>query len=298
MDVGNFTKAVIAAVMMIVIVTVVVIPVIQDAGSTEMHGHNVPSEYATTTIPAGVYAATETGYTIDGGAAHALNDREWIIQSDTVVIAKRNASSFTIRDWTNSLNTTVTSFTVAGSNYSYTSGGTTTTHALGSNAIARSLTATETGIYDDSFRVNKDATIRMFVQTQNMTIGEGSAAANLILEGTADNLSIVKGMVATDPVSYSVTGTAAINDGYYGSPNDAVYEVASNPRIDLTLTIDGQEYTTYTVNSWMAVEPVAPIDYIELSPHDDAINGMIGIVPLLMIVGIVIMLVAAAVLRR
>lgn len=298
MDAGDFTKIVIAAVMMIVIVMVVVIPVIQDAGSTEMTGRNVPSEYATTAIPAGTYAATEAGYTIDGGAAHTLADREWVIQSDTVVIAKRNSSSFTVRDWTNSLNATVSSFTIAGSNYSYTSGGNTITHALGSNAITRSLTATDTGIYDDSFRVNKDDTIRMFVQTQNITIGSETYAANLILEGTADNLTIVKGMVATDPVNYNVTGTATLNDGYYGSPNDAVFEVASNPRVDLTLTIGGQQYNTYTVNSWMAVEPVAPIEYTELSPHDDAINGMIGIVPLLMIVGVVMMLVTAAVLRR
>ena len=298
MNAGDFTKIVIAAVMMIVIVMVVVIPVIQDAGSTEMTGHNVPSEYATAAIPAGVYAATETGYTIDGGAAHTLADREWVIQSDTVVIAKRNSSSFTVRDWTNSLNATVSSFTIAGSNYSYSSGGNTITHALGSNAITRSLTATDTGIYDDSFRVNKDDTIRMFVQTQNITISGSSYAANLILEGTADNLTIVKGMIATDPVNYNVTGTATLNDGYYGSPNDAVFEVASNPRIDMTLTIGGQQYDTYTVNSWMAVEPVAPIEYTELSPHDDAINGMIGIVPLLMIVGVVMMLVTAAVLRR
>lgn len=298
MDAGDFTKIIIAAVMMIVIVMVVVIPVIQDAGSTEMVGHNTPSEYATATIPAGVYAATEAGYTIDGGADHTLADREWVIQSDTVVIAKRNSSSFTVRDWTNSLNATVSSFTIAGSNYSYTSGGNTITHALGSNAITRSLTATDTGIYDDSFRVNKDDTIRMFVQTQNITIGGETYAANLILEGTADNLTIVKGMVATDPVNYNVTGTATLNDGYYGSPNDAVFEVASNPRVDLTLTIGGNEYSTYTVNSWMAVEPVAPIEYTELSPHDDAINGMIGIVPLLMIVGVVMMLVTAAVLRR
>lgn len=299
MEVGDFVKVIIAAVMMIVVVTVIVIPVLQDNEVQEMTGHNTATQYATDQIPAGVYVATAGGYTIDGGSERTLADRAWIIMSDSVIIQKRNDSSLYVRDFTEHIAATVTDVTIGNGTYSYTQGGSTISHTLGTNAITRTTTPTDMGIYADSFRVDKDQPIRMYIQTQNVEIStDVRVPVSLLVEGTADNLIVKHVIVHSQPETWNATATAAIHEGWIGSPNDEVWAISADPRVDVTLTIDGTTINTFTANYWTAVTPVAPTAYTEIAENESAINAMLGIVPLLMIVGVIIMVVTAAVIRR
>lgn len=300
MEMGNFIKVVVAAVMMIVIVTVVVVPVLQDAGYEQL-GDNTETGKVTTTVASGSYAPSATGFTIDGTEAATADDKDWILISDTCAIFRWSSSAVLIMDCESTgqavQSNKVTIDGDAGT-WSCIYSGTTYSGNIGANPIVRSATG-DMGFFDNqAFYLNQSQQIKATVVTSSFTVGETIYnTARFIISGTADSLQVdgVCAVTSNGTVFLDAsTATATISSGL-SEPNDTVFSIGANPTVSVTVTISGTEITK--TNS----EPVifsGPLTYTQVTDDGSAIKSMLDIVPLLMIVGVVIMIIAAVVLRR
>lgn len=297
MEVGTIVKAIIAAVMLIVVVTVVVIPILQDATYNQL-GNNEPSEYATTAIVSGEYTTTETGFAIDGTEIGTFADKEWVIISDTIAILRYSSTQFVVYNFGEGEGVALAKVVIdsTAGTWSGIYSGTAYTGSLGTNAMLR-YTSGDKGVYEGgSFYIDKNDKIATTFTFTSVVVGETVyQRVQVLISGTANNLSVI-GLAATasGTTTYlDTTGaTAAITTGLT-EPNAAVYGIAS-PEISVTFSIDDTSVTKTVSNPVIA----GPLTFTQITDEGGAIKGMLDIVPLLMMVGVIIMILGVAILRR
>lgn len=295
MEAGNFMKAVIASVVLIVIVMVVVIPVLQDA-SYEAIGKNNPDAYANEVPASATFTWTATGYTMNDEAI-AWDAGKVFFVSDDIAI-QRNASSFVVYNYDAPADGGPTSsVSIAAGTASYTVSSSAKTATVGTAYYIGSETGTM-GVYNSgSFDIDQADSMTGFA---NITVKNGSTTINLrgTITGTVEDLDYGGVVAMSGGSATAATGTATVemNSNSITEPNSKIYAVASKSTVNVTYVDDG---TTYTgTNDSAGMTWIAPLEFTQVTASGGAIESMIGIVPLLMIVGIIIMLVGMAVLRR
>lgn len=298
MDAGRTTTAVIIGVVMLLIVTVVVIPILGAASYTIVPGYNDPDAYVTNEIPSGEYTITSEGYSIDGGEAVPIANGQWFLMSDSLNVFKNSDTDMVLFNAGNSnLLATLADLTInstAGTWTGTTTTSTTVSGSLGANARLVTNTATDTGVYNsNSFSVNGDDTIYGYLHSKPVTISGGSCNVRAEVTGTAEELTVTKAFltgerVALDPDDVTVTiaaGSLTVDGN--------VETVSANPVLSISFDYDG---TTYTTTSLFEPYFAGPIEY---DTHvDSTIKNLIDIVPLLMVVGVIMMIISVAILRK
>lgn len=286
---------VIMGVVMILIVMVVVIPVLQD-GTYNTMSENSPTEYATNTVTSGTYAPSSTGFTIGGTEIATVDDKEWVLMSDTLTILRVSSSQFRVLDFEEDTAVQLASIAIdsdAGT-WSGTYSGTTYSGNIGANPVVRAASGT-IGVYGTTaFYMDKDDEIHTSFYTGSFVAGGTSyTSAQVLISGTPGSLT-VDGVVVTSSggSTFLTGGTATISDGLT-SPNSQVYRLSS-VTIDVTFTVSDTSVT----KSVTGVDIAAPINYTEVTDENGAIQSLLDIVPLLMVVGIFSTIIAVTVLRR
>lgn len=292
MDMGMMIKAILTAVMMIVIVTIVVIPVLQTTSETTLT--NETTEYATYDIPTGTFTPVSGGYKIDGGDVIELGDNQAAIISDSFALV-HVSTAFTIVNFATETATAVQAVTIDGTakTYSATYGGETYTGSIGNNPMMR-YTSGELGAYNaTAFKVTRGTDVYTFFQSPTSGSGEYRAFRGIIA-GPADDLKVIAGYAYGGANREFVTsGSAVISDGL--TEHGANFEIRANPTITVTVTIQGAE-KTYTSTAGQIV-PIAPLTYQEAAGGNDAISSLLDLVPLLLIIGVIVMVIAVAIFR-
>lgn len=296
MEAGNFMKAVIASVVLIAIVMVVVIPVLQEA-SYEAMGKNSPDAYANEVPAAATFTWTATGYTMnDEGITFDANKVFFV--SDDIAI-QRNAAAFLVYNFDTPADGGVTSsVSIAAGAISYTVGSAAKTATITGTAYYIGSETGTMGVYNSgSFNIDQTDSMTGFT---NLNVKNGSTTINLrgTITGTVENLDYGGVVVMSGGTASAATGTATVemNSNSITEPNSKIYAIASKSTVNVTYVDDG---TTYTgTNDSAGMTWIAPLEFTQVTASGGAIESMIGIVPLLMIVGIIIMLVGMAVLRR
>lgn len=295
-------KAIIAAVTMIVIVTVVVIPVLQSA-EYDNYGQNSGAEgRATETIISGAYTATANGYAIDGIEKATVSDGGVIFISDNILLLKKTAATMTLMNRATGGNYTIKDFTVnadAGT-YTYIATGQTDpseAFALGSNPI-RLDSSGDLGVFKPTtgFKIDQDKKMWMYSRANNVTIGSAGYGVWAWANGTADSLTVRGIALSSSGTTSFGTATAAIATDWIGEPNDTIFSIGSGWYADIVATLDGSSGDTTTSADNTVI--FAPVSFTEVTGSDEAIKSMLDSVPLLILIGAIVMVVAAIVIRR
>lgn len=304
MDAGGYVKVVIAAVTMIVIVTVIIIPVLQSAEYDNFGQNSGATGRATEDIVSGVYLVSANGYTIDGVEKATVADGEWIFISDNILLLKKSgsANTMTLMNRATGANSTIKNFTVdidAGT-YTYIATGQTDSSdaiALGSNPI-RKDSGGDLGVFNPTagFKIDQDKKMWMYSKANNVTIDSTSYGIWTWANGTADNLTVTGTALSSSGTMTFGTATATIATDWIGEPNDTIFSIGSGWYANIVASTGGQSGATTTSTDNTTI--VAPMSYTEVTASDEAIKSMIDTVPLLILIGAIVMVVTAVLMRR
>lgn len=296
MEFGKLTGAVLVGVIMIVIVMVVVIPVLGSA-SYNILGNNTPDSYANEVPETAVITWTATGYTMNDEAI-TWDVSKILLVSDSIAI-QRNVSALVVYNFDTPTDSGPTStVTISSGAFSYTTGGNAKTGTISGTAYYLGSETGTMGVYNsESFSIDQTATLTGF---NNITVRNGSDSINIrgVVTGTVDSLAYGGALTLTSGVYAATTGTAtvAMNSNSVTEPNEKIYTVASKSTLNVSYVDDG---TTYTGASDTAGATwVAPLQFTQVTASGGAIESLIGIAPLLMIVGVIIMIIGMAAFRN
>ena len=295
MDTGLFTKLAIGAVIMLLVVVSVITPIL-DGITYSTTEDNTPTGYATAAIPTGTIAVNSDGFTIDGGNTVAVSVGDWILLSDSLMIVK-NSSSLTVTDFDAQISRAFTSIELQGNTWKATSSGTEYTGSIGSNPIIKAANGELGTYYDAPFVINKTDHAQMRrVSNSRITINDVTYNTVAIISGSLDALK-VRSLGLTGNNSFIVAdaegATVSISPQSISEVSLKAYELAANPSITVNYTYGGQDYA-YTGSQSSSI--AAPLTYTVVTGNP--IESMMGIVPLIMILGIITMVVGAFIIRR
>ncbi len=293
MSFDKITGAIIIGVMMVVIVMVVVIPVL-DTASTDT-ATNEPTGYATTEIVAGAYKAAEGGFTIDSGAVIPVENKQAVILTDSFALVKTSDTTLYVLDSDTQTKISVATFNLAADGtYTTYSGSTTYTGSIGDNPKTV-YTSGSLGVYNGaSFNVNNDQTIYAYFMSPVGGSAEYRAFRGAVA-GTPDNLAVLFGEAYDGENSLFVSsGTAEITYNVTEA-NSYASNIAADPTVVVTTTVNGAEKSYTSVEEQIVF--FGPTTYTEVAGGNEAIGTLLGVVPLLMIVGVISMIIAIVVFR-
>lgn len=280
MDTSGFVKAIIAAVVMIVIVVVVVIPVIQTT-NYDIELENEQSEYLVPLESSGTIAyVSSSSYSFDGETISITNGYKLILMSDTVTI-RIEGSHLTLVDYaagktaTGSVTVTPTSYTVGS--------------LTGSLSDPKLVRAEESaiGVQTANFHLDRGDTMRFA-----RFIDYNGSRIYLLASGTPDALT---GQAVLSNASLTNVAITLNEDAW--TETDTGYLIKGAFGYTLTATIPGDTPTDVTLTGTNAVT-AAPAVYHEPTHSEGAMQSLIGIVPLLMIVGVFVMIAGVFVVGR
>lgn len=296
MEMGNMIKAIIAAVMMIVIVVLVVVPVLQDA-SYEAMGNNTPDAYANEVPATAVITWTATGYTMNDEAITWDVGKVFFV-SDEIAI-QRTGSAFLVYNFTTPADGGATSaVTISSGTASYTVGSSAKTATVGTAYYIGSETGTM-GVYNaSSFSIDQTDSVTGFTSITVKDSSNNSVNLRGVITGDAEDLEYGGVVVMSGGTQTAATGTATVtmNSNSYTEPNDKIYSIVSKSTVNVSYVASDTTYTGATDSAGMTW--IAPLEYTQVTDTGGAIESMINIAPLLMIVGVVIMIIGVAVVRR
>ena len=276
MEINSFVKGVIGAVVLIVVVVAVAIPII--SGLDNASGENAGETARYDAGGSHLIAAGADGVTVDGVTVANPSATTYIVIADTLNVSMSTAGALTLT--TVSGTTYATTTMASGSSLSLANG--TASYTASSGGDATVYTYTKAFVYDanGAWGAYSGATIKALGST---TVTAFAAS------GTQMGFADVRGGTMTDATAYTIsssTATAqtitAVTSGYVENEDGTVSYTAP-----MTLTYSGGTISATTV--------LAPVSYgIE---NQEAINSMIAVVPILMIVGIVLAVVAYFIAR-
>lgn len=292
MEYGKLTGAVLVGVVMIVIVMVVVIPVLDNA-SYNAFGNNTTDGYATELPDSATLVRSDGGYTWNGTAVAADVNTHIIVSDNFTVTLASNALQ--VKDTTTVANCVATNniITITGTTYSFTNSGTTYTGTIEGPAYYLGGVAGDMGVYNGSFTVDKTDEIECYVVVTARDSSNNSLVLRGTVRGTADNLAFT-GLLTGSGDAATGTSTVVLNSNSYTEPNEKNYAIASGSSLYITYTDDGTTYTATTTNT---LEWIGPLEFTQVTDTGGAIESLVGIVPLLMIVGVIITILGMVVLR-
>ena len=276
MEINRFVQATIAIVVMVIVVVTVAVPIIggMDTASGENSGETARYDAGGShTIAVG-----SDGVTLDGDTLANPSATTYLVMADTLSVSMSTSGTLTLSTVSGTAYATAT--IASGGNLSLANGKASYTASSGGDATV--YTYTKAFVYDanGAWGAYSGATVKALGST---TVTAFAASSTQM--GFAD----VRGGTMTDATAYTIsssTATAqtitAVTSGYAENEDGTVSYTAP-----MTLTYSGGTISATTV--------LAPVSYgIE---NQEAINSMIAVVPILMVVGIVLAVVAYFIAR-
>lgn len=293
MDTNIFVKAVIGISILVLVIVLVLVPILSNIEQTSTEA-NEPTRYATASVPSGTYTLANGGFAINGQAISTLENTEWFIISDSISMMMWN-NQIRVYDYATDDYISTDSVTVSGQTWTALSGGATHTGTLGNNAICVSRSGDLGVYYRQSFIVDRTQDVLFFKITSNFTHNGESVSIRAIVSGTLDDLKVKNAALFGNETTHlnpdSITVSFGEND--ITEYNRRTYQIASNPTVSLNVTLNGTEYN---ISSGFPVAIAAPVNYTVI--EEGAINSMIGVVPLLMLAGVIVMSIGYFIARR
>lgn len=291
MNMGGVISATVAAIVMIAIVVTVVVPILQDASYDQL-GNNTPTDYyepvGNSTI------APVTGGFTNNGETVAFSGNLLMI-SDSIVVLYINDHSLSLYDYTGNNFGQIS--TIAVNNGTYTTTGTlATTGSVGNNCVVFTddkAGATMGRFVNKQFNIDQDDDVMSF-RIQTLTNGSNSISARILASGTVDDMDAVAVSFANGEFTNATAAEMTIVPTSYSEPNEKIYAVAANPSMVYSATVGGTEYTLSANDGQL----LAPLEYTQVTAEGGAIEALINLTPLLMVVGTIIMIIAAFIIRQ
>lgn len=293
MDTGNFIKIAIGTAILMIVVIMVVTPILNGVTYTETE-NNEPSGYATAARPGVLHWSDAGGFYVDDGAVITIDNNDWVLLSDTLLVIK-SYGELRIVDYATETAISTRTMTI-NADGTWTAANSDATGSIGDNAIMRTDTASNIGAYrSTSFMINKEDSAHFFRFAYGVVTIEGTQyVARGIVSGTIDNLTVTGLVLVADATNIFLDGaTAEILPESITEINVKTFGVAANPLIKISFNYDG---TDYSFSNGPATTIAAPVTYT-VEKHD-AIESMMGIVPVIMLAGIITLLIGTLMIRR
>ena len=292
MDTGNFIKIGIGAAILLIVVVMVATPILDNVTYSETE-ENTPTGYATKNIVDGAWTRNTDGYTINGGETIPVANNDWILLSDTVVIYKW-WNNLQVYDYATETTASSNTITISNGTWSVTSDGTTVSGSLGDNPIRRSTSGEIGTYYNTSFIINKTDDMSTYRLSYSTIVVDGeNQNVRALVKGTTDSLTVMGITAGSSTYLDASESKAQLSSASIEEVSFKAYRISANPNINVEYTYNGEDHNYASAQT---ASIAGPLYYTVV--NEGPIESMIGIVPLLMIAGIIVALIGALIIRR
>lgn len=290
-------KIILGSAILLLIVVMIVTPILDNVTYTQT-ADNSPTGYATSNIQSGTYTISNGQLLFNDTEVVTINTQDWAIISDSLsVIAGSGGNSFDLTDYKNKIAKRITSLDVDATAMTWTETGGSISGDLGNNCKVRSSTG-EIAVYKDrAFILDKKKDMTTFAAYYTgVTISGATGYVRAIFSGNATDLKVESAAIYSGSSTVFLdpeTCTAAFNSGMITDYDLKNYQVRGNPGTTLTFEYDGE---TLSRSGGYSTSIIAPLQYIEVS--NSPVESIIGVVPIIMITGIIVSIIALLITRR
>lgn len=266
MEINNFVKGVIGAMVLIVVVVAVAIPII--SGLDNASGENTGETARYDAGGSHLIAVGADGVTVDGVTVANPSATTYIVIADTLNVSMSTAGALTLTTVSGTAYATTTM--ASGSSLSLANG--TASYAATSGGDATEYGYSKAFVYDADGRwgAYSGATIHAL---------PGSTVTAWVASSTQMGLADIKGGQLVASKAYTISSSTATEQTITAATSG--YTETDDGSVTYTAPVT----LTYSGGSISATTLLAPVSYgIE---NQEAINSLITLIPLLLVIGIV-----------
>lgn len=266
MEINNFVKGVIGAVVLIVVVVAVAIPII--SGLDNASGENTGETARYDAGGSHLIAVGADGVTVDGVTVANPSATTYIVIADTMNVSMSTAGALTLTTVSGTAYATTTM--ASGSSLSLANG--TASYTATSGGDATEYGYSKAFVYDADGRwgAYSGATIHAL---------PGSTVTAWVASSTQMGLADIKGGELVTSKAFTISSSTATEQTITAATSG--YTEAEDGSVTYTAPVT----LTYSGGSISATTLLAPVSYgIE---NQEAINSLITLIPLLLVIGIV-----------